>query len=79
VRFDDDPVLAALVREAAADDETVGLVLSGSRAAGQATAESDYDPVAMLPMLCLARSRHRRINGSRPGTRRWDRIAVGGK
>ena len=40
---DHDNVIAALIQEAAADLETVGLILSGSRAAGQATPESDYD------------------------------------
>jgi hypothetical protein len=39
----DDDVLAALINEAAADPETAGLILSGSRAVGLETAESDYD------------------------------------
>jgi Domain of unknown function (DUF4037) len=39
----DDPVLAVLIQGAAADPDTIGLVLSGSRAVGQETAESDYD------------------------------------
>ena len=38
-----DPILDALVQEAAGDPETVGLLLSGSRASGQATLTSDYD------------------------------------
>jgi hypothetical protein len=39
----DDPVLTALVREAADDPETIGLILSGSRSAGCADEASDYD------------------------------------
>ena len=38
-----DSVLAGYLREAEADSATLGLVLHGSRAAGCATAESDYD------------------------------------
>jgi hypothetical protein len=43
-----DPILDALVEEAAGDSETVGLLLSGSRAAGQATPSSDYDLFRVL-------------------------------
>jgi hypothetical protein len=38
-----DPILAGLIREALDDAEAVGLLLSGSRAAGMATPTSDYD------------------------------------
>ena len=39
----DDPILDDLIREAVGDPETVGLLLSGSRAANMATPTSDYD------------------------------------
>src|SRR4051812_45919847 len=38
-----DPILDELIREGLDDPETVGLLLSGSRAAVMATATSDYD------------------------------------
>jgi len=38
-----DPILDELIREGLDDPETVGLLLSGSRAAGMVTATSDYD------------------------------------
>jgi hypothetical protein len=38
-----DPILDDLIREAVGDPETVGLLLSGSRAANMATPTSDYD------------------------------------
>jgi hypothetical protein len=43
-----DPVLAPLVRGAAVDPETLGVVLSGSRGAGLGDADSDYDVVFVL-------------------------------
>lgn len=39
----DDAILRRLIAEAAADPETLGLILGGSRGAGCADAESDYD------------------------------------
>jgi hypothetical protein len=39
----DDPILHGLIHEAVDDPETVGLLLSGSRAASMATPTSDYD------------------------------------
>lgn len=41
--WSDDPLLLRLIDEAAADPQTVGLILGGSRGAGCAGAESDYD------------------------------------
>jgi predicted nucleotidyltransferase len=38
-----DPVIQALIAEAAADPDVIGLVVTGSRAVGAVTAESDYD------------------------------------
>ena len=43
-----DPILDALMQEALDDPETDGLLLSGSRAAGQATPTSEYDLYWML-------------------------------
>src|SRR5712692_6911390 len=41
--WNEDPVLQRLIREAAEAPSTVGLILSGSRGAGCAGPESDYD------------------------------------
>src|SRR3989442_9987341 len=46
-----DPVVAAVLGEAQADADTVGLLLAGSRGAGQADAQSDYDFVWVLSDL----------------------------
>lgn len=39
----DDPILAALIAEAEADPDVIGLILCGSRGAGAVHPESDYD------------------------------------
>jgi Domain of unknown function (DUF4037) len=44
-RWQDDPTLEAFVHTAAADPDTLGLLLSGSRGAGVVAADSDYDLV----------------------------------
>jgi hypothetical protein len=43
-----DPLMRALIAEAAADPDVLGVVLTGSRALGLATAESDYDVVFVV-------------------------------
>jgi predicted nucleotidyltransferase len=43
-----DPVIQTLVAEARADSDVLGLVLQGSRALGETTAESDYDVVFIV-------------------------------
>jgi hypothetical protein len=45
---DDDPILTAVAGEAQADQATLGLLLTGSRAEGLADAESDYDLIWIL-------------------------------
>jgi hypothetical protein len=48
VGMEHDPVLAGLVAEAATDPERVGLLLHGSRAAGTARPDSDYDLICVV-------------------------------
>ena len=50
-----DAVIQALIAEAAADPDVIGLVLTGSRAVGAATSESDYDVVFVVTDEALAR------------------------
>ncbi|HWQ15442.1 MAG TPA: nucleotidyltransferase domain-containing protein [Roseiflexaceae bacterium] len=50
-----DPVIQALVAEAQADPDVIGLVLTGSRALGEATDESDYDVIFVVTDEALAR------------------------
>ena len=50
-----DPVLQALIAEAAADADVVGLVLTGSRAIGAMTAELDYDLIFVVTDEACAR------------------------
>jgi hypothetical protein len=46
-----DPVVASLLAQAEADPDTLGLLLTGSRGAGQADDDSDYDLVWVLSDL----------------------------
>jgi hypothetical protein len=46
-----DPVIAGLLAEAQADPDCLGLILTGSRGAGQAADDSDYDVVWVLTDL----------------------------
>jgi len=48
-----DPVVAAVLEEARASPDTLGLLLTGSRGAGQADARSDYDFTWVLTDLAL--------------------------
>ena len=50
-----DPALQALIAEAAADPDVIGLVLTGSRAIGGVTHESDYDLMFMVTDQALQR------------------------
>jgi predicted nucleotidyltransferase len=50
-----DPVISALITEAAADPDVIGLVLLGGRALGEATHESDYDAVFVVTDEAIAR------------------------
>ena len=50
-----DAIIQALIAEAAADLDVIGLVLTGSRAVGAATFESDYDVVFVVTDEALAR------------------------
>ena len=50
-----DDVIQALMAEAAADPDVIGLVLLGSRAIGTETAESDYDLIFMVTDAAAAR------------------------
>lgn len=50
-----DPVLQALIAEATADPDVIGLVLTGSRAIGTTGPDSDYDVVFVVTDEALAR------------------------
>lgn len=50
-----DPVLQALIAEASADPDVIGLVLTGSRAIGATAPGSDYDVVFVVTDEALAR------------------------
>src|SRR5947209_2593708 len=50
-----DPVIQALMAEAAADADVIGLVLTGSRAVGAVAPDSDYDLVFVVTDAALDR------------------------
>jgi hypothetical protein len=50
-----DPTIQALIAEAEADTDVIGLVVTGSRAVGTVTAESDYDIVFVVTDAALDR------------------------
>jgi hypothetical protein len=50
-----DPTIQALIAEAEADIDVIGLVVTGSRAVGTVTAESDYDIVFVVTDTALDR------------------------
>ena len=62
-RADADPVMQALIAEAMADPDVIGLLLTGSRAVGAVTPESDYDAIFLVTNEALDRYRH---DGSAP-------------
>ncbi|MDZ4719920.1 MAG: nucleotidyltransferase domain-containing protein, partial [Roseiflexaceae bacterium] len=46
--LDDDPVIHAIRAEGAADPDVIGILVTGSRALGFVTAESDYDIIFVV-------------------------------
>src|SRR5512142_2862166 len=50
-----DPVIQALIAEAQADPDVIGLVLLGSRAIGGVDADSDYDAIFVVTDEAAAR------------------------
>ncbi len=46
--LDDDPVIAALRAEGAADPDVLGILVTGSRGVGAVTAKSDYDVIFVV-------------------------------
>jgi predicted nucleotidyltransferase len=46
--LDDDPVIDAIRAEGAADPDVIGILVTGSRALGFVTAESDYDVIFIV-------------------------------
>jgi predicted nucleotidyltransferase len=46
--LEDDPVIHALCAEGAADPNVIGILVTGSRAAGAVTVESDYDVIFVV-------------------------------
>lgn len=53
--LDTDPVIQALIAEAAADPDVIGLVLTGSRAIGATGPDSDYDVVFVVTDEAMVR------------------------
>lgn len=54
-QLDGDPVIQALRAEGEADPDVVGVVLTGSRALGMVTDESDYDAAFIVTDAAIAR------------------------
>jgi hypothetical protein len=54
-QLDGDPVIQALRAEGEADPDVVGVVLTGSRALGMVTDESDYDAAFIVTDAAMAR------------------------
>ncbi len=53
-QVDGDPVIQALRAESEADPDVVGVVLTGSRALGMVTDESDYDAAFVVTDAAMA-------------------------
>lgn len=68
--LDDDPVIAALRAEGAADPDVLGILVTGSRGVGAVTAESDYD--AIFVVSDETRDRYTRENREPPRGRTLD-------
>jgi hypothetical protein len=66
--IDDDPVVHALKAEAAADSDVIGLVVTGSRASGVVTDESDYDVIFVVTDEALDRYTRENSSPQRGGT-----------
>ncbi len=54
-QLDGDPIIQALRAEGEADPDDVGVMLTGSRALGMVTDESDYDAAFIVTDAALAR------------------------
>lgn len=63
-----DPVIQALIAEAIADPDVIGLVLTGSRAIGGVAPESDYDVVFVVTDEALARYQQTKTTPARGAT-----------
>lgn len=66
--FSTDPVLQALIAEATADPDVLGLVLTGSRAIGATGPDSDYDVVFLMTDEAFARNPQPQTTPARGGT-----------
>jgi hypothetical protein len=63
-----DSVIQALVAEATADPDVIGLVLTGSRALGAVAPESDYDVIFVVTDAALTRYQQTQITPARGTT-----------
>ncbi|MCB0060787.1 MAG: hypothetical protein KDE19_01685 [Caldilineaceae bacterium] len=66
--FADDSVIQALIREATADADVIGFILTGSRAIGATGPDSDYDVVFVVTDEALARYGETKISPLRGST-----------
>jgi predicted nucleotidyltransferase len=66
--LDDDPVIHALRAEGAADPDVIGILVTGSRAVGAVTAESDYDVIFIVSDETAARYERENREPKRGGT-----------
>jgi hypothetical protein len=64
----DDPVIDAIRAEGAADPDVIGILLTGSRANGAVTAESDYDVIFIVSDETAARYKREKREPQRGGT-----------
>lgn len=66
--FDGDEVIQALIGEAVADPDVIGLVLTGSRAIGATGPDSDYDVVFVVTDEAMARYEGTKVSPMRGNT-----------